>query len=66
MSIVLTLGWWLIPTILSIYIIYKMYKFNSENSGGGPYDFSPIFSLLFLIPILIIWIIYLSLCLIFS
>ncbi len=59
MTFTLTLGWWIAPTLISIYCLYRLHK--TAKSGGGQFDFvSPLLAALWLIPALVVWVIYLA------
>jgi len=55
----IALGWWLIPTALSAICLGMMFRPDREPCGGL-WDFSltPLFRAFWLIPILLVWLVY--------
>lgn len=61
MSFTITIGWWIIPVILTLGMLgMTLRPWESE----GPYDISFLFRILWLIPILFVWVVYLAIALI--
>ncbi len=62
------LGWWMLPAVLTVIMLMIMFKTPKSNCDvmglGAAMD--GIFSLLLLIPILLMWLIYMGVCLIFK
>ena len=57
MSMTITLGWWLLPTFLTSVMLFMVFR---PIHGGGPFDLTPMIRSLWLIPILFVWVVYLS------
>ena len=51
----IVVGWWVVPLIITIGFLFKL--FGGEKRTGN-YDFSGIFTLLWIVPILVVWLIY--------
>ena len=49
------ISWWVIPFALSLYCLYEMFR---PYKRSGDWDFGDIFRVLWVIPILIIWLVY--------
>lgn len=57
LSLTLTIGWWIIPVILTLICLSRMLR-QSEEDWGIFFGFAALFRLFWLIPILFIWLIY--------
>lgn len=60
-TLTITLGWWILPAVLTL--IFGYLAFKPEEQCGGCYEYigdaiGAIFKLLWLIPLLISWLIY--------
>ena len=53
----IVVGAWVIPILITIFLLAVMLRPYQQH---GDYDFGAIFRVLWLIPILLVWIIYLS------
>ena len=53
----ITVGWWLVPLVLTVIMGAIMFR---PYQSSGAYDFTSIFRLGWLIPILALWVIYLA------
>lgn len=53
----ITIGWWIIPTLFSMVMLYFMFC-NDRASRNDIYGFVAVMRLFYLIPILLIWLIY--------
>jgi hypothetical protein len=60
MTINVTLYFWMIPVVLTLLIVGWMFR---PYRKSGDYDFTSIFRLFWLIPMLFVWVVYLGLCL---
>lgn len=63
-AISITLGWWLIPTIITIIllaIIFRPIEYSGGYFGGG---LEAMFRCFWFIPMFVVWIIYLVICLV--
>lgn len=54
----ITLGWWMIPFIITLALMIPI--ITAFNDKSDRYGIGGVFSLLFLIPILLSWVIYLA------
>jgi len=59
----ITIGWWAIPLVVSLILFLIMTRPNRNAPSGGGWwsiDPTPLFRMLWLIPILLTWIVYLA------
>jgi hypothetical protein len=57
LALAVTLGWWMIPLVLTVYFMYRMIDSVNNHSTGG-YDFSGLAVIYWAVPILFTWLIY--------
>ena len=56
----ITIGLWIIPTIITIILLGVMFR---PDRSSGAYNFGAIFRLLWIVPICVVWMIYMGLVL---
>ncbi len=61
----LTLGWWLIPAIITIFCVYKIYRTNgitgSSSMSGVGSAIEGLIMVAWFVPALLAWVIYFGL-----
>ena len=58
--ITIQLGWWLVPSAITVILLVRAHMQAIEDHGGGFMDFSGFYYIFAAIPVLVAWVIYLA------
>jgi hypothetical protein len=57
----ITIGWWVIPLLISLVFLGLIFRRNDQQVGGyWNIDPTPLFRMLWFIPLLLTWVVYLA------